>query len=88
MINSANRDAEVFDHPDGFDIRRQSLRHLAFSYGVHQCIGQPLARAELQSVFSVLFLRLPKLALSVPLSEIPFRYDAFVFGVDAMPVTW
>lgn len=88
MVNSANRDAEVFDNPDGFDIRRQSLRHLAFSYGVHQCIGQPLARAELQSVFSVLFRRLPKLALSVPLAEIPFRYDAFVFGVDAMPVTW
>lgn len=88
MINSANRDAEVFDAPDTFDIRRQSLRHLAFSYGVHQCIGQPLARAELQTVFSTLFQRLPKLALSIPLSEVPFRYDAFVFGVDAMPVTW
>jgi cytochrome P450 len=88
MINSANRDSAVFDDPDTFDIRRQSLRHLAFSYGVHQCIGQPLARAELQTVFGTLFRRLPKLALSIPLSEVPFRYDAFVFGVDAMPVTW
>jgi cytochrome P450 len=88
MISSANRDPEVFDDPDTFNIRRQSLRHIAFSYGVHQCIGQPLARAELQIVFSTLFQRLPRLSLAVPVSELPFKYNAFVFGVDSMPVTW
>lgn len=88
MINSANRDPDVFPDPDSFDIRRQSLRHVAFSYGVHQCIGQPLARAELQAVFRSLFQRVPDLALAVPVSDVPFRYNAFVFGVDAMPVTW
>lgn len=88
MINSANRDPKEFEEPEAFNIHRKSLHHLAFSYGVHQCIGQPLARAELQIVFASLFRRLPRLALSVPLSDIPFRYNAFVFGVDAMPVTW
>lgn len=88
MINAANRDPEVFDEPDTFNIHRQSMRHIAFSYGIHQCIGQPLARAELQIVFSTLFRRLPRLALAAPVSELPFKHNAFVFGVDAMPVTW
>lgn len=88
MISAANRDPEIFDEPDTFNIRRQSMRHVAFSYGIHQCIGQPLARAELQIVFSTLFRRLPNLALAAPVSELPFKYNAFVFGVDAMPVTW
>jgi cytochrome P450 len=88
MISAANRDPEVFDEPDTFNIRRQSMRHVAFSYGIHQCIGQPLARAELQIVFSTLFQRLPHLALATPVSELPFKHNAFVFGVDAMPVTW
>jgi cytochrome P450 len=88
MISAANRDPAVFDEPDNFDIRRHSMRHIAFSYGIHQCIGQPLARAELQIVFATLFRRLPGLALTTPVSDLPFKHNAFVFGVDAMPITW
>ncbi|SAL42154.1 cytochrome P450 [Caballeronia humi] len=88
LITAANRDPKAFDHPDQFDIHRPALHHVAFSYGVHQCLGQPLARAELQIVFTTLFQRLPKLRLAVPLDDIKFRYDAFVYGVDALPVEW
>jgi cytochrome P450 len=88
LITAANRDPKAFDEPDKFDIRRPALHHVAFSYGVHQCLGQPLARAELQIVFSTLFQRLPTLRLAVPVEEIKFRYDAFVYGVDTLPVAW
>jgi cytochrome P450 len=88
LITAANRDPKAFDDPDKFDIRRPALHHVAFSYGVHQCLGQPLARAELQIVFSTLFQRLPALRLAVPVEEIKFRYDAFVYGVDTLPVEW
>jgi cytochrome P450 len=88
LITAANRDPKAFADPDKFDIHRPALHHVAFSYGVHQCLGQPLARAELQIVFSTLFQRLPTLRLAVPVEEIKFRYDAFVYGVDALPVEW
>jgi len=88
LITAANRDPKAFDEPDKFDIRRPALHHVAFSYGVHQCLGQPLARAELQIVFSTLFQRLRTLRLAVPVEEIKFRYDAFVYGVDTLPVEW
>jgi len=88
LIASANRDPHVFDSPDEFDIARAPDNHLAFSYGVHQCLGQPLARAELQSVFGTLFQRFPGLRLAVPFEEIRFKGDHFVYGVEALPLVW
>lgn len=88
LISAANRDPEAFEDPDRFDIHRKAIHHVAFSYGVHQCLGQALARAELQIVFSKLFQRFPNLKLAVPFDELEFRYDAFVYGIDKLPVTW
>jgi cytochrome P450 len=88
LISAANRDPEAFPDPDKFDIHRKALHHVAFSYGVHQCLGQALARAELQIVFSKLFQRFPNLQLAVPFEELEFRYDAFVYGIDRLPVRW
>ncbi|WP_028205114.1 cytochrome P450 [Paraburkholderia nodosa] len=88
LISAANRDPKHFPEPDAFDIHREARHHVAFSYGVHQCLGQPLARAELQIVFTSLFQRLPKLRLAMPLEDLKFRHDAFVYGVDALPVEW
>ncbi|TVR86067.1 MAG: cytochrome P450 [Trueperaceae bacterium] len=59
---SANRDPEVFDHPERFDVARYPNPHVSFGLGVHYCIGAPLARLELQSALSAL-LRLPNLRL-------------------------
>jgi cytochrome P450 len=88
LIAAANRDPDAFPEPDTFDIRRKALHHVAFSYGVHQCIGQPLARAELRIVFSSLFRRLPTLRLAVPFEELDFKFDSFVYGIGKLPVTW
>ncbi|MFF0577432.1 cytochrome P450 [Streptosporangium saharense] len=85
---SANRDPRVFDNPDTLDIRRGARNHLAFGYGVHQCLGQNLARAELEIAYRTLFERLPTLRVVGEDDELPFNYDGVVFGTRALPVAW
>jgi hypothetical protein len=83
-----NRDPDVFDDPDTLDIGRDARRHVAFGFGVHQCLGQPLARMELQVVYSTLYRRIPTLALATDIERIPFKHDGSVYGVYELPVTW
>jgi cytochrome P450 len=83
-----NRDPAVFDEPDRLDLRRDARRHVAFGFGVHQCLGQPLARLELEVVYRTLYRRVPDLRLAVDFEEIPFKHDGFVYGVYELPVTW
>jgi cytochrome P450 len=84
-----NRDPEAFpDDPDRLQIDRDARRHVAFGFGVHQCLGQPLARMELQVVYGTLYRRIPTLRLAADLDEIPFKHDGFVYGVYELPVTW
>ncbi|MGI8313306.1 cytochrome P450 [Saccharopolyspora hattusasensis] len=85
---AANRDPEVFDRPDELDIKRNARGHVAFGFGPHQCLGQNLARLELQIVFDTLFRRLPGLRLAVGVDDLPFKSDANVYGIYEMPVTW
>ncbi|MER7755918.1 cytochrome P450 [Kitasatospora sp. NPDC097643] len=93
MLSTANRDEELFGgagHPsvDELDLDRDARRHLAFGFGVHQCLGQPLARAELQIALATLFRRLPGLRLAVPRGELDFRTDTLIYGLRSLPVTW
>ncbi len=85
---SADRDENAFADPDRFDIRRDARHHVAFGYGVHQCLGQPLARVELQVVFGTIFKRLPNLRLAAPFESLEFKNDMFVYGVEKLPVSW
>ncbi|WP_241267274.1 cytochrome P450 [Streptomyces scabichelini] len=86
---TANRDAAVFgDNPDGLDLGRDARRHVTFGYGIHQCLGQSLARMELQVVYSTLYRRIPTLRLAAELDDIPFKHDGFIYGVYELPVTW
>ncbi|KPI18966.1 cytochrome P450 [Actinobacteria bacterium OK074] len=86
---SANRDAAVFPDPDLLDLHRANARHHnAFGFGIHQCVGQQLARVELQIVYGTLFRRIPTLALAAPLDEIEFKHDRLAYGVYVLPVTW
>lgn len=85
---AANFDPELVDEPDRFDITRRPSAHLAFGFGAHQCIGQQLARIELQIVFQSLFERFPTLKLAKPIDELPFRHDMVFYGVHELPVTW
>lgn len=84
----ANRDPDAFTDPDRLDIERDSRRHVAFGFGIHQCLGQSLARMELQVVYSTLYRRIPSLALAADIEDVPFKHDGNVYGVYELPVTW
>ncbi|MEV6036404.1 cytochrome P450 [Nonomuraea sp. NPDC052116] len=85
---TANRDPSVFPDPDRLDLQRNPRLHVTFGYGVHQCLGQPLARMELQVAYPALLRRIPTLALAAELEQIPFKHDGFVYGAYELPVTW
>lgn len=88
MITGANHDPAKFPEPDRFDITRDTQGHMAFSHGVHQCLGQTLARAELDAVFSVIFERLPNLRLVKRPEELSYKTESIVMGVESLPVAW
>lgn len=85
---AANWDEGVFPDPSTMDLNRGARHHMAFGHGIHQCIGQNLARAELEIVFRTLFTRVPGLRLAAGLDELPFKKDSNIYGVDRLPVTW
>ncbi|MEV4759276.1 cytochrome P450 [Micromonospora sp. NPDC049559] len=88
LLPLANRDHAAFVDPDDFDPYREAHQHLAFGFGVHQCIGQPLARAELRVALVELARRLPGLRLAVPGDRVPAREHSVVYGLAELPVTW
>jgi cytochrome P450 len=84
----ANRDEERFADPGRLDVHRDARGHVAFGFGVHQCLGQPLARVELQVVYSTLYRRIPNLRLAGSVGQVRFKHDAVTYGVYELPVTW
>lgn len=88
LNGSANRDPEVFEKPDEFDIRRPPERNLAFGHGIHQCPGANLVRLELAIVFETLFRRLPTLALDVAPDRLEFKSHTLIHGMTSLPVRW
>lgn len=84
---AANRDPEVFTEPDRLDVGRDARGHVAFGFGIHQCLGQNLARVEISEVISALTKRVPSLDIAVDPDEIKLRDYAFLSVVSA-PVTW
>ncbi|MFJ4922805.1 cytochrome P450 [Streptomyces sp. NPDC088725] len=84
----ANRDPAVFPDPDRLDLTRDARRHQAFGAGAHHCVGQPLARMELQVIYPTLFRRIPTLSVATDLEQVPFKYDAVIYGLHELPVTW
>ncbi|MGF6288803.1 cytochrome P450 [Paraburkholderia youngii] len=90
LLHGANHDPLAFPEPERFDIRRDTKdqSHVAFSFGIHQCLGQPLARLELQVVFETIFKRFPHLELAVPEDALRYKDRSFVYGLKALPVRW
>ncbi|MFD9698755.1 cytochrome P450 [Lentzea sp. NPDC059081] len=88
LTHSANRDPRAFENPDDLDIGRGARHHLAFGFGPHQCLGQNLARTELRIVLDTLFRRIPTLRLAADVDDLPFKSDAFIYGLYELPVTW
>jgi cytochrome P450 len=88
LLSLANRDDAVFAGPDDFALRREANQHIAFGFGVHQCIGQPLARTELRIALVELARRFPTLRTSASPLELPKRATSIVYGLAELPVTW
>ncbi|TWF95484.1 cytochrome P450 [Saccharopolyspora dendranthemae] len=87
--NTANRDPERFADPHVLDFHRQASGHVAFGYGIHQCLGSQLARVEMRVAFRALLDRFPTLRLAVPAEEVSLRPEtADIYGVKSLPVTW
>ena len=85
---AANHDPLRFDNPDSLDIHRTARGLVSFGHGVHQCLGQQLARIEMRAGFAGLARRFPALRLAVAADEVPLRTDMNIYGVHALPVTW
>lgn len=88
LVTAANRDPEAFPDPDRFDIRRAAPPHVGFAFGIHKCIGEALARVEMEVAILRLFQRFPTLRLAVPFEALTFKRESSAYGVDALPVEW
>nr|WP_242422425.1 cytochrome P450 [Frankia torreyi] len=87
-LPAANRDPAFLDDPDRLDITRGAVGHVAFGFGLHHCLGAPLARLELRVGLPALLRRFPGLALAVPYEQVEFRPHSVVYGLRSLPVTW
>ncbi|SCG46276.1 cytochrome P450 [Micromonospora halophytica] len=85
---AANRDERHWPEPEALDVTRVRSSHLAFGHGVHQCLGQQLARIEMTVGYTELLRRLPNVRLAVPPEDVPLRNDMITYGVHALPITW
>ncbi|MBB5788508.1 cytochrome P450 [Jiangella mangrovi] len=86
-VAGANRDDTAFPDAARFDPHREARHHVAFGYGVHQCLGQPLARVELQTVLETVFRRIPSLRLATDDGSLAIKEYAFL-SLASLPVTW
>jgi len=88
-LAAANRDPHRFPDPDRLNILGNARGHVAFGYGRHICLGQHLARLELEVGLTVLLRRMPGLRLAVAVDEVPLHSgEQFLYGVHRLPVTW
>jgi cytochrome P450 len=86
VIGAANRDPAHFADPDRLDVARQENRHIAFGFGIHFCLGAPLARIEGQVAIGTLLRRMPALKL---VSDTPeWRESSVLRGLKTLPVTF
>lgn len=84
FMSSANRDPRAFADPDALDVGRHPNRHLSFSFGIHFCLGAPLARLEAALAFETLLRRLPEL------ESHPGRFKPRLFlrGLETLRLRW
>ena len=88
LMAAANHDPAVFEDPTTLNPSRKNRQHVGLGHGVHVCLGQNLARVELDVVFQTLARRLPTIQLDCPEADLDWKHDGFVFGVREVPVRW
>lgn len=87
-ISAGNRDARQFPDPERLDLRRRTAGHLGFGHGVHQCLGQQLARVEMRVALPALLARFSNLRLAVEAADVVVNDEFSIVGLAALPVTW
>ena len=86
LLGAANRDPAVFSEPDRLDINRAENKHIVFSYGIHHCLGAPLARVEAHVAFATLLRRMPNLRLAT--QDLEWRDTVTLRGLKSLPVVF
>jgi cytochrome P450 len=86
FIGAADRDPAQFPDPDGLDLGRTDNRHIAFGWGIHFCLGAPLARVEAQMAINSLLKRCPRLALATDKPD--YRLSLTLRGLQSLPVSF
>ena len=84
ILAAANRDPEVFEHPDTLDLRRSPCPHLSFGMGIHSCLGGPLARLEAQIALPALLRRFPTMRLAE--GVLSYRPATVLRGLEELPI--
>jgi cytochrome P450 len=87
-LTSANHDESRFTHAEELNLLRSIDRHLAFGYGIHTCLGAPLARLEGEIAFTTLLRRMPNLRLNTPRETITWHGALNVRGLTALPIAF
>jgi pimeloyl-[acyl-carrier protein] synthase len=85
-LGAANRDPAQFADPDRLDVTRKDPRHISFGFGIHFCLGAPLARVEGQLALGTLLRRMPRLALAE--SNLEWRESSVLRGLKRLDVTF
>jgi cytochrome P450 len=86
MLSAANRDPEAYPEPDRLDLRRAGVPHLSFGFGMHICLGFPLARLEGQIALPAVLQRWPRIELAVPEAKLEWLNSMVFRGMTALPL--
>lgn len=86
MLPSANLDAEAFENPEAFELKRENNVHVAFGVGPHRCLGSHLARIELQVIYEQMLARLPAFRID---DTLPVKFHCgSILAIDSLPLRW
>jgi len=85
-LTAANRDERRYPQPDELDLHRDTSQHVAFGFGIHHCLGAPLARLEGEIAFRTLLGRFPDMTLAAEPEQLGWRSSTLIHGLTRLPV--